>query len=114
MSGAVYQWHTGGYLLLTAAQRALADCFVEAHGIPAGSILLDAELVVEVDDDGSFWLRVWQAVTGPGDAYQRCPHCPSCLMQEPVCEPLAAPVPDLPGAFIDRDSGVPVAEPAES
>ncbi|MEU1761295.1 hypothetical protein [Micromonospora sp. NPDC005652] len=114
MGGVVYIWHAGGYMLLSAAQREAANAFVEAHGIAHASVLLDTEIVVQVNDDGGFWLRTWRAVSDGRGNYSPCPYCPSCIRQELVHVPLEVPVPDLPGAFIDRDCGLPVGMPADS
>lgn len=111
----VYQWYSGGYFSMTPAQREAADDFVRAHDIDPRTVTIDNSLVVEVDDDGDFWLRTWRAVTaGPKVEFRMCPHCPGCVEQEQVRVPLVMPVPELPGAFLDRDSGLPVAEPAGS
>ncbi|TDB98257.1 hypothetical protein E1091_07865 [Micromonospora fluostatini] len=109
----VYSWDSGGYFTLESHQRAAVDAFVRAHDVEPALVPVGNVLRVEADDAG-FWLCVWRATEDPGEAYDPCPYCPECIRQELVRVPLVAPAPELPGAYIDRDSGLPVGTPAES
>ncbi|MER7169151.1 hypothetical protein ABT336_24205 [Micromonospora sp. NPDC000207] len=97
----VYAWDSGRNYPRrgSVAEDALLG-FIAAHGIAPKTVVIGNEVSVRVRCDGSLWLHVWRAVS---EEFPLCPHCPSCLKQEPLVVPLVAQVPPamLAGAFVD-------------
>lgn len=101
-----YLWDSGRhYDDMKDDKAAVAVCgkFLRAHGIEPAAWLIGNELVVRIRCDGSRWLSTWRAV-GNESLTTLCENCPSCVKQERMDVPLAAPVPMLPGAWLARKS----------
>ncbi|MGK5677510.1 hypothetical protein [Actinoplanes sp. URMC 104] len=93
-----------GYFDLSKAEQTLIGDFLELHGItPTTRFINGNTLEVRVRCDGTLMLHTWRAVVDTGDLVM-CESCPGCVKQERVIVPLAAPVPDVPGAYIDPGS----------
>lgn len=107
----VYQLDTSDDTWRDDLARTMVNDFVTAHGIDPKLFMIGTSLLVYRRADGTFWLHTWQALPD----HPLCETCPSCIRQEPVVVPLAAPVPAVAGAcFSDLQGANPaVAEPVD-